>query len=28
MKRYKVTLDAEERQHLHDLIAARPLPGS
>jgi transposase len=22
MKRYKVTLDAEERQHLHDLIAA------
>jgi len=21
MKRYKVTLDAEERQHLHDLIA-------
>jgi transposase len=22
MKRYKVTLDADERQHLHDLIAA------
>ena len=22
MKRYKVTLEAEERQHLHDLIAA------
>jgi transposase len=22
MKRYRVTLDAEERQHLHDLIAA------
>ena len=22
MKRYKVTLDAEERQHLHDLLAA------
>jgi hypothetical protein len=22
MKRYKITLDAEERQHLHDLIAA------
>jgi transposase len=22
MKKYKVTLDAEERQHLHDLIAA------
>ena len=22
MKRYKVTLDAEERQYLHDLIAA------
>ena len=26
MKRYKVTLDAEERQHLHDLIAAGQAP--